>query len=114
MTKLIPDKAEIAVEYPDKVYIGTFGPTARFDAHLDETGISLTLERLGAEAERKSVRVHFHFSLFAEILSDLARTVAAVPPADVVHREALRNGAEALYRALDPKKAKEPKTTKAK
>jgi hypothetical protein len=24
MTKLIPDKAEVALEYPDKLYIGTF------------------------------------------------------------------------------------------
>ena len=30
MTKPIPDKAEIALEYPDKLYIGTFERTARF------------------------------------------------------------------------------------
>jgi hypothetical protein len=38
MTKPIPDKAAVAVEYPDKFYIGTFGASARFDAHVDETG----------------------------------------------------------------------------
>jgi hypothetical protein len=43
MTKPIPDKAEVPLEYPDKLYIGTFERTARFDAHLDETGISLSL-----------------------------------------------------------------------
>lgn len=101
MAKPIPDKAEIAVEYPDKLYIGAFTRTARFDAHLDETGISLTLERPGSDEERKSVHMHFHFALFAEILRDLAKTVAAVPPADVAHREALRDAAEALYVALD-------------
>jgi hypothetical protein len=47
MTKPIPDKAEVALEYPDKLYIGTFERTARFDAHLDETGISLSLYRTG-------------------------------------------------------------------
>ena len=73
MTKPILDKAEVAVEYPDKLYIGTFARTARFDAHLDETGISLTLDRPGPDEERKSVRMHFHFALFAEILSDLAK-----------------------------------------
>ncbi len=107
MTKPIPDKAEVAVEYPDKLYIGTFAHTARFDAHLDENGISLTLDRPGADEERKSVRMHFHFALFAEILSDLARTVAAVPPDDVAHREALRDAAKALYLALEPE-AKTP------
>ena len=42
MSKPIPDKAEVTLEYPDKFYIGTFERTARFDAHLDENGISLT------------------------------------------------------------------------
>ena len=45
MTKPIPDKAEIALEYPDKLYVGTFERSSRFEAHLDPTGIALTLER---------------------------------------------------------------------
>lgn len=102
MTKPIPDKAEVAVEYPDKLYIGTFSHTSRFNAHLDESGISLTLDRPGPDAERKSVRLHFHFVLFAEILSDLAKTAAAVPPEDMAHRETLRDAAKALYLALGP------------
>ena len=76
MTKPIPDKAEVALEYPEKLYIGTFERTARFDAHLDETGISLSLHRLGDADVRKSVRIHLHYALFAEILHDLAKTVA--------------------------------------
>jgi hypothetical protein len=104
MTKPIPDKAEVALEYPDKLYIGTFEHTARFDAHLDKDGISLSLHRTGAADERKSVRMHFHYELFAEILRDLARTVSSVPPADAAHRDALREGAKALYRALDPRR----------
>ena len=72
MTKPIPDKAEVALEYPDKLYIGTFEQTARFDAHLDETGISLSLHRTGAIDLRKTIRMHFHYALFAEILRDLA------------------------------------------
>lgn len=102
MTKPIPDKVEVALEYPDKLYIGTFERTARFDAHLDETGISLSLHRLGAADTRKSVHMHFHYALFAEILNDLAKTVAAMPPADAAHRDTLRDAAKALYRALDP------------
>jgi hypothetical protein len=74
MTKPIPDKAEVALEYPDKLYIGTFERTARFDAHLDEAGISLSLHRTGADNARKSVRMHFHYALFAEILHELAKT----------------------------------------
>jgi hypothetical protein len=100
MTKPIPDKAEVALEYPDKLYIGTFQNSSRFDAHLDETGVSLTLDKKGDADTRKSVHMHFHYALFAEILGDLAKTVAVMPPQDEVHREALRTAAEALYRAL--------------
>jgi hypothetical protein len=100
MTKPVPDKAEVAVEYPDKLYIGTFERTARFDAHLDGTGISLSLHRTGTDNVRKTVRMHFHYALFAEILCDLAKTVASLPAADVAHCEALRDAAKALYLAL--------------
>lgn len=100
MTKPVPDKAEVAVEYPDKLYIGTFAQSARFDAHLDEAGISLGLERPGPVDSRKSVRMHFHYRLFAEILRELAKTATSLPPADAAHREALREAAKALYLAL--------------
>ena len=101
MTKPITDKAEVAVEYPDKLYIGTFAHTARFDAHIDQTGISLTLELPGPVEQRKSVHMHFHHALFADILRDLAKTAAALPPEDLTHRDSLRDSAKALYLALE-------------
>ena len=106
MTKPITDKAEVAVEYPDKFYIGTFAHTARFDAHIDRTGISLTLELPGPVEQRKSVRMHFHHALFADILRDLARTAAALPPDDLTHRDSLRDSTRALYVALETNPAK--------
>ena len=102
MTKPIPDKAEVALEYPDKLYIGTFERTARFDAHLDDAGISLSLHRIGDADTRKTIRMHFHYGLFAEILNELARTVAAMPLDDLTHRDALRGSARALWLALEP------------
>jgi hypothetical protein len=80
--------------------IGTFEQTARFDAHLDAQGISLSLHRTGDADVRKSVHMHFHYALFAEILRDFARTVSALPPADAAHRDALWEGAKALAAAL--------------
>jgi hypothetical protein len=100
MTKPIPDKAEVVLEYPDKFYIGTFERTARFDAHLDETGISLSLHRSGDADTKKSIRMHLHYALFAEILRDLAKTVSSMPPGDAAHREVLRDAALALYSSL--------------
>jgi len=102
MAKPIPDKAEVAVEYPNDLDIGTFGRTAGFDAHFDETGISLSLRHAGAEEMRKSVRMHFHSALFADILHDLAKTADALPPDDFAHRALLRDAAKALYLALRP------------
>ena len=101
MTKPIPDKAEDAIEYPDKLYMGTFEQSARFDAHLDEAGISLRLHRTGADNAHKSVHMHFNHVLFAHILHDLAKTVASFPAGDLAHREALRVAAKALYLALE-------------
>jgi len=101
MTRPVPDKAEVAIEFPDKFYIGTFERTARFDAHLDQAGISLSLHRIGEAEVRKTVHMHFHFALFAAILGDLAKTVSAVPLGDAAHRDALRDAAKALYLALD-------------
>ena len=100
MTKPIPDKAEVVLEYPDKFYIGTFERSSRFDAHLDNTGISLLLDRPGDVDARKSVHMHIHYALFADILRDLAKTVAAMPPEDAAHRDALRDAANAFHAAL--------------
>lgn len=97
--KPIPDKAEIALEYPDKLYIGTFERSSQFDAHVDETGISLTLYHGGDDNTRKSIRMHLQYGLFAEILADLARTVP-VMPLDDVHRDALAAAAKAFDAAL--------------
>lgn len=100
MMKPIPDKAEVALEYPDKLYVGTFEHTSRFEAHLDPSGIALVLERPGAEDVHKSIHMHIHFSLFADILRDLAATVAGIPKDDVKHRDQLAQAAAALHAAL--------------
>ena len=81
MTKPIPDKAEVALEYGQ----------AFISEHLSEPRVStLTSIRRGFRSAftvpvrptcAKSVRMHFHYALFAEILHDLARTVSSVRPA---------------------------------
>jgi len=99
LTKPVPDKAEVALEYPDKFYVGTFERSSRFDAHLDASGMSLAL--LSADpATGKSVHIHINYGLLADILRQLATTVAALPADDVLHRDALGDAAQALHRAL--------------
>jgi hypothetical protein len=100
MTKPLPDKAEVALEYPDKLYIGTFDRSSRFDAHLDTTGLSLVLERTGDVDTRKSVHMHLNYDLFSEILKDVAKTVSKVPQIDTEHRRSLAEAVTLLQRAL--------------
>jgi hypothetical protein len=100
MTKPVPDKAEVALEYPDKLYVGTFERTSRFEAYLDPTGFSLMLERLGDQADRRSIHMHINFGLFASILSELASTVGRIPRDDIVHRDQLAQATAELHRAL--------------
>jgi hypothetical protein len=100
MMKPIPDNAEVVLEFPDRFDIGTFERSSRFEAHLDETGIALTLCRGDVDSDRKSARVHIHYALFAEILRDLAKSVAAIALDDVSHRDALAQAARVLDAAL--------------
>jgi hypothetical protein len=100
MTKPLPDRAEVALEYPDKLYIGTFERSSRFEAHLDTRGLSLVLERPGDVDTRKSIHMHLNFGLFAEILHDVAKTVGTIPVDDVTHRTMLAEAAAALHKAL--------------
>jgi len=100
MTKPISDRAEIALEYPDKLYLGTFERSSRFEAHVDPTGISLTLEHPGTEDVRKSVHMHLNFGLFADILRDLASTVGHIPKDDVLHHDQLAQAVAELHTAL--------------
>jgi hypothetical protein len=100
MTRPIPDKAEIALEYPDKFYVGTFEHSSRFEAHLEPNRIALTLERPGSDDVRKSIHMHIHFGLFADILRELAASVARIPADDVMHRDQLARAAAELHDAL--------------
>ncbi len=100
MTKPIADKVEVALEYPDKLYIGSFERSSRFDAHLEANGIALIFERPGADDVHKTVHLHIHFGLFADILRELAASVSRVPKDDVLHREQLAQAAGALHAAL--------------
>jgi hypothetical protein len=100
MTKPIPDKAEVALEYPDKLYVGTFERSSRFEAHLDPTGIALVLERPGPDDVHKSIHMHIHFGQFADILRELAATVGRVPKDDLMHRDQVAQALAELHAAL--------------
>jgi hypothetical protein len=99
MTKPISDKAEVALEYPEKFYSGTFERSSRFEASFDATGTLLVLERPGSEDVRKSVHVHINYGLLGDILEQLSSQVSKIPAGEI-HHEHLLQAAAAFNRAL--------------
>jgi len=100
--KLIPDKAEVAVEFPDKAYMGTFGHNCHFEARADASGVAIRLER--RDSEKREVDVHIHHRLLADIFDELATSIAGQAPIDPAHREPLHAAAQRLANALKAKR----------
>lgn len=101
MSKPVPDKAEVALEYPDKFYVGTFAHASRFEARLEPSGLALTLEHPGAEDVRKSIHLHLNYGLLAAILREIAADIGSLPADDLVHRDQLREAVAVLHAALE-------------
>jgi hypothetical protein len=100
MSKRILEKAEVVLECHDKFRAGTCERSARYDAHFDERGVSLTLHRIGGGENKKTVHMHLSHGLFVGILRDLAKTVSVLLPQDAAHRDALLDAARGLCRSL--------------
>ena len=94
----ITDKAEVAIDFPDKAYMGGFGRDSGFEARADADGMMIKLVR--SSGEKREVEVHLHHFLFAGILDDLAQSVAAREPIDDTHRLPLLEAAQKLAAAL--------------
>ena len=100
MTQPIPDRSEIALKYLNQFYIGTFERTSRFKVHFDPAGISLIIYPCGVTDQHNSVGMHFHYALFAEILSDLATSASLLRIENEPDRKTLCEAADAFCRAL--------------
>ena len=91
----ITDKAEVAIDFPDKAYMGGFGRDCSFDAHADADGMTIRLVR--TSGEKREADIHLHHFLFAGILADLA----GIQPIDETHRQPLLAAARKLAAALE-------------
>lgn len=95
----IADKAEVAIDFPDKFYSGGFGRDCKFEARADADEMLIRLVR--SEGEKRAVQIHLHHFLFAAILEDLAHSLAQREPIDEIHRAPLRNAARLLADELE-------------
>lgn len=102
----IADKAEVAIDFPDKFYMGGFGRDCAFEASADADGVLIWLVRSGDE--KRVAEIHLHHFLFASILDELARSLDEKEPIDEIHREPLLNAAHRLAVALERASAPSP------
>ena len=79
----ISDKAEVSVDFPDKAYIGSFGRHSQFDAYAEDDSIAVRLVRPGDD--RREAVMHLHYGLLADILVELAKSLASRPEPDEQH-----------------------------
>jgi hypothetical protein len=97
----IADKAEVSVDFPDKAYIGSFSRHSQFDAYADADSVAIRLVRPGED--RREAVMHLHYGLLADILVELAGSLAARDPLDELHRIELSDAAKRLAAALEPR-----------
>jgi hypothetical protein len=102
----IADKAEVAIDFPDKFYMGGFGRDCAFEGSADSEGVLIRLVRPGEE--KRVAEIHLHHFLFANILDELARSLGEREPIDELHREPLLNAARRLVVALERAPAPSP------
>jgi hypothetical protein len=98
--KPISDKAEVALDFPDKLYIGSFARGSGYETAVDGEGVMLKLARSGGE--KRVVEMHLHYYLLADVLQDIAKGIAAREPIDAPHRIRLVEAVAALAAALGP------------
>ena len=94
----IIDKAEVSVDFPDKAYIGSFSRHSQFDAYAEADAVAIRLVRSGED--RREATMHLHYGLLADILSELARSLASRAPLDEPHRGELSAAVQQLSEAL--------------
>jgi hypothetical protein len=54
----ITDKAEVAIDFPDKFYMGGFGLDCAFEARAEDEGVLVRLVR--PSGEKRAVEIHLH------------------------------------------------------
>ena len=99
--KAISDRAEVSVDFPDKAYMGAFGRESTFDVKVEPDEVLLRI--VGSGAERREIAVYLHYYLLADILKELGQGLTEHSFLDETHLLRLREGAEALLRALQDK-----------
>jgi hypothetical protein len=95
----ITDRAEVAIDFPEKAYMGSFGHTASFAAAAACDGVELKLAHAGQP--KRTVEVHLHWYLFADMIDEIAASLEGrATIVDEAHRVILAEAVQRLAAAL--------------
>ncbi len=99
MPKPIIDKAEVAIDFPDKYYYGTFSRSSSYDVIADEAGLHIILDRHGDEP--RHVGFHIHYYLLAGILDAAASSILECQGMPQGARQHLVDASKKLANAIE-------------
>lgn len=95
----VTDRAEVSIDFPEKAYIGSFGHTASFAAKAAADGVELKLAHAGSA--KRTVEVHLHWYLFADMIDEIAASLEGRPHlVGAAHRDVLADAVARLATAL--------------
>jgi hypothetical protein len=86
---------------PTRLIWAFFGRHSQFEAYADTDSVAIKLVRPGED--RREAVIHLHYGLLAEILAELARSLASRDPLDEQHRTELSEAAKQLSASLEPR-----------
>ena len=96
--KPIQDKAEVSIDFPEKFYMGAFARESKFEAASENDGLLIKLYRPGDH--KRTVEMHLHHHLLADILAGWADSLKHEPIQDDDHRKSLLDALKKLEKAL--------------
>ena len=99
MKKPVAYKAGVAIDFPHKFYVGTFGRSSSLDVSADTHGLHIKLER--DEAEKRRFEFHLQYYWLAELLASMAEALSDYESMDEDHKTAVREAARTLSKAVD-------------
>ena len=95
----ITDHAEVAIDFPEKAYMGSYGHSSSFDARAAADCVEIKLVRHGTP--KRTVDIHMHWYLFADIIDEIAASMEGrASLIDEAHRSALADSVQRLAAAI--------------
>ena len=95
---IIQDEGQIAIDFPETFYMGSFGRDDEFEALAENDGLMIKLIR--KHGEKRQAEVHLHHQLLADILTEWAASLKGEPPMSKMHRKTLISALKKVEAAI--------------